>query len=318
MKLSEKERTILAHCLTDAGKTNKELSSLTGYKSHTVHYTLHKLKDRGVIHPVALINLSPFGYTEYGVYFSLKTASFDIRKQVLNRFLDSKHVPWAVDLGGEYQYALAYRATNILDVISMFDSITEEFGNVFFNKSIHIRIFVTLYSRKYFDQKAQCKELTIHQTKNIVPYDEIDMKILRLIEMDGSLSSYDLEQKISVPASTIKTRIKKMEHNNVIVGHTYGFDHTKAGTHLYELLIFTNTFDKKFVKQLEKFSKEEPNIIHFLQGVGEWDFEIGVEVDKSEEVTFVTQKLYTEFGNEIIAIKVLPIFRYLKFSLCTF
>ncbi|PIR04571.1 MAG: hypothetical protein COV59_00395 [Candidatus Magasanikbacteria bacterium CG11_big_fil_rev_8_21_14_0_20_39_34] len=318
MKLSEKEKSILSHCLTDAKKTNDELATLTGYKSHTVHYSLHKLKEQGIIHPVSLINLSPFGYTEYAVYFSLKTENTHIRTQVLNTFLDSENVPWAIELGGEYQYALAYRATNILDVIDMFDSITEQFGNVFFNKSIHIRIFVTLYSRKYFNTKAKSKALTIHQTKNTVHYDNLDIKILRLVEMDGSLSSYDLEKKLSVSASTIKSRLKKLEEHSVIVGHTYAFNHLKAGTHLYDLLIFTNTFDKKFVDKMKKFSEEEPNIIHFLQGVGEWDFEIGIDLEKSEDVTLITQKLYTEFGTEIISIKVLPIFRHLKFSLCTF
>ncbi|MCB9798801.1 Lrp/AsnC family transcriptional regulator [Candidatus Nomurabacteria bacterium] len=316
MKLSAKEKKVLAYSMMNAKMSVRELAKQTGYKSHNITYTLSKLKQSGIIHQVALVNLCPFGYTEYGVYFSLQTPDSATRKKILDRFLDSQDVPWVIELGGEYQYALAFRAKSVIDVTDMMDNVSEEFGNVFLHKSIHVRLFVTLYTRKFFSPNVPLMKPTIFETRTHVPHDDLDLRIAYALEKNGGLSSYDISKLLQQPPSTIKKRIKKLEANKVIAGNIYAYDHVKGGTQMYELFLLCNTSDKTMRKKLQSFSEKHPNVVHFLQGVGEWDFELGIDVEKNEDVTLITEEIYKQFGNEITSMKVLPIFSLPKiFSL---
>lgn len=83
---------------------------------------------------------------------------------------------------------------------------------------------------------------------------------------------------------------------------------------MFEVLIYAKSITKNLRNEIFNFSKAHPNIAYFLHCIGEWDFELGVEVEKAEEINGVVKKLYERFGKDLATVKILPLFRSLKLS----
>ena len=71
MKLNPKDREILAAAELQGSATVAELGKLTGYRQHTVRYSLDRFKEQGLIRRRCYVNLFSLGYSYYILYFSL-------------------------------------------------------------------------------------------------------------------------------------------------------------------------------------------------------------------------------------------------------
>ena len=56
--------------------------------------------------------------------------------------------------------------------------------------------------------------------------------------------------------------------------------------------------------------------MYLVQGIGEWDFEIGVEVVRNAQMTDIINAVYRELGDKIVNVRALPQIRYMKSALC--
>src|SRR5690348_14912802 len=59
--------------------------------------------------------------------------------------------------------------------------------------------------------------------------DEMDRRLLNLLQADGRASVVDLAKRLNVPRTTIVGRMKRLEGDGVILGYTTRVDHAKLG-----------------------------------------------------------------------------------------
>jgi Lrp/AsnC family transcriptional regulator for asnA, asnC and gidA len=65
--------------------------------------------------------------------------------------------------------------------------------------------------------------------KKIAEIDELDFKILKLLEEDGRLAFMDIAKKLRLSESTIRKRVKALKENGVIKRFTVEIDPAKIG-----------------------------------------------------------------------------------------
>jgi len=65
--------------------------------------------------------------------------------------------------------------------------------------------------------------------KKIAEIDELDLKILKLLEEDGRLAFLDIAKKLRLSESTIRKRVKALKENGVIKRFTVEIDPAKIG-----------------------------------------------------------------------------------------
>ena len=122
--------------------------------------------------------------------------------------------------------------------------------------------------------------------------DEKDIKILRLIQEDSSRSCRELSKIIGLPASTIYSRIKRLEKEGYIKGYQAILDEEKLG---YNVRAFILASYKSGVVSQENVAREIASLPQ-VQGVyiiaGEWDILIEViEKDVNSLGEFVVNRL---------------------------
>lgn len=61
----------------------------------------------------------------------------------------------------------------------------------------------------------------------MIPLDETDIQILRLLQQNAKMSVRDLAQQIHLSATPVHNRIRRMEEAGIIQGYTTNIDFTK-------------------------------------------------------------------------------------------
>jgi Lrp/AsnC family leucine-responsive transcriptional regulator len=75
--------------------------------------------------------------------------------------------------------------------------------------------------------------------------DEMDLKILKLLEKNGRMSHEDIGKNLNLSRPAIHQRISKLEQNNIIKGYSADIDWSRTGQ-VIRALIFINVQTKNF------------------------------------------------------------------------
>ena len=317
MKLSDKERLLLAAIEHQADLPVPVIQKQTKLQAHTIRYFLSRLKERQIILGQSpFINLYPLGYTDYTIYFSLSAQSQQLSQNIIKRLLDSKSISWVAKVGGEYQLGIAICTKRVEDVSKLIASIEKDFGDFFHQKSISVRLNFNAFGRKYLSSKFKsARTLTMRQLSDeLVTIDALDQQILSGLSNLEYSSDRHLARLLNIPFATLIRRLQRLKAVGIIAGYIYRFNLSQHEIQTYRLLIYARGTGADFAKELYKYASEHPQILHMIECIGAWDYELGIEVQYSEQVTELIQSLYQRFGQKINEVKMLQIFKHLKYS----
>ncbi len=314
MKLSPKEATALAAAELRPQASMKLLRKESGLREHTLRYALHRLQTRGVCTPLPFINLHRLGFTILNVFFSVGSQRKATNDALLRAFLAVPEVVWVGEFGGEYQYGIAICTPQIGAAHELITAFSAKFKNVFFDKAVSVQYATTVFPRRYLSTKRfSAKPLVCRFTREQTNLDELDRRILEAVATPGNISNRQLAQKLGIPASTVDLRMRKLQERNVIEGQLMAVDCTRYGYQSFKLLIYSKGVDSQVSLALQKFCDRNPFVTYLIECLGNWDYEIGIEVAQTEQVTGIMQEIYEEFGSAVSNVKLLAKFKDIKF-----
>lgn len=306
MTLSENELTELAVVELHADLSLAEIRKQTNHRSHTIRYTLKKLEDRGVISKAPFIDVYPLGYTAHAIFFSIAPSPSLSKEKFLASLQANPNVQWLAELGGDYQYVATLFVRHPLEIQQFFDSINQNFGAILFQKTISTRLSFTQFNRKYFGGKPDSLTFgsTIPQTIN-----EADHQLL---------SSMANNTKLYIPQSTFRARKTRLKEKHLLLGEFYQINASAMGMQTYEVLLSAKGASQTLRESLFAFAKSHKYIVHFVSCLGEWDYEIGIEVPDGQTLLSTLQEITEKFGDQLVSMKTLSLFQNLKYSLYPF
>lgn len=311
MKLTDKEARILALVELEPDMSLEVLHQQTGYAPHVIRYTLHKLQMEGVLRRLTFIDMFSLGYEDYGLYFSVGALEKKQQTELLAELERSPYVTWLVELGGDFQYCAAVYAKHVFEFREYIHQLSEQFAQLFFHKSFSARVRLTRFNHTYLapDIARVSHSTPVRHTASI---DEQDKRILQTLNDHPDWSRRQSADALRIPFSTFRERVKRLEEQDVLRGSLYMIDPSKIGMHAFQLLVYARGMSSHLNQEIARFAETHPNIVYFVECIGEWDFEVGVEVQDPQQVRELVQALYERLGTELIMIKVSSVFRCLK------
>ena len=313
MKLSSKESLVLAAAELRALAPAAVLRKETGLRDHTVRHALNRLKQRGICATVPFINLHRLGYTTINLFFTVSAAKRSTHLALLKAFQETPEVVWVGEFGGEYQYGIAICTLHFSKALETIASLSARFHSLLFAKAVSIQFGFSVYARRYLSpRKMKAPPVRGRVGGEIVEIDETDRAVLTTLATPGDRSHRDIAKALGMPASTVDLRVKRLTEKGVVAGYILGIDCTKYQYQAYKLLIYSRGSNPKISAQLQAFCERSANATYLIECLGEWDYEMGLEVGSHEEVSRIMQEIFEEFGSELNTIKVLSKFRDLK------
>jgi DNA-binding Lrp family transcriptional regulator len=262
-----------------------------------------------------MVNLAPAGYIYSGIYFSTALTKKQRVSSLLKSLYSLPEIVWFAEIGGAFQYGLAFCVPSIFDSYALLEGLAREHPGLFRRKTHVIQVSMTRFNRRYFSS-FESKNAAISMSAKSEGYvlDEDDRAILSNIT-EGNWSSYrELARSIDMPIATMNARLERLRTRGILAGDTYDINVSALGVTTQKLLIFTDGLDPEFAQALGSFSASHRNVTQMYQCLGDWDFELNVEVFLPSDVTTLIGELYDRFGDRIRAIEVITKYRDLKIS----
>ncbi len=119
--------------------------------------------------------------------------------------------------------------------------------------------------------------------------DEVDMKILRLLQENAFTSYEEVGASVGLAESTVRYRVKKLQELGVILGFTCAIDLRKLG---FDLMVFANIDVEPGKEKLaaQKLAKV-PNIIGLFAVSGGSDLVSIIVARSNDELAQIAEKV---------------------------
>jgi Lrp/AsnC family leucine-responsive transcriptional regulator len=181
----------------------------------------------------------------------------------------------------------------------MKDFFTKYESNIGNYISFSVEESMTYFYKLLSGQESEKNKKNKEKKSKKYSLDEIDWKILNLLNENAKVSYAELSQKIKLTANAIKKRIKSMEEAGIIAGYTISIDIRKLGYEWYTLNLNLAKFGEETEKKLKSFFRMHKKVIFYCRDNGVWEYDIGLFAKNSLELREFINELRTKFSEEI-------------------
>jgi len=119
--------------------------------------------------------------------------------------------------------------------------------------------------------------------------DELDVAILRRLNADARKSFRDIARELRVSISTISNRVKRLEHEGIILGYIPVLDEKKLG---YDVLaVIGIRISKGKLLEVQRKIGREDKVVDVYDVTGEYDSVIIARVRNTKELDAFIKRL---------------------------
>lgn len=317
--LTARERAVLSVVEFEPTLSAMKIAQLVRSTGSAVAYTLRTLIEKKIISHRVIIDYNKLGFVNFAIFFCLEVGTIAQHKKLLAFLSSHTQVAWLGSLTGEYQYGLAFFARSIHDVHSLLLTASEKYGVAFAHKTIVPRVSMTLYPRSYLDSKiAKRSGVLIKSDSDHITLSESDHVILRALANGSYGSLRDIARLTGYTPSKVERHLKTLEKDGVIAKRILAINSEALGVHSFRLLLQLNHISVATKVALQNFCNKSHQVVLFTESLGEWDYELDVEVSAPAEVATITRQLYEVCGGDLRRIQTLSELEDIKFSLYPF
>ncbi len=128
-----------------------------------------------------------------------------------------------------------------------------------------------------------------------VPLDDLDRKILSLLQQDVSLSLDEIAKKLNASKTPVWNRIRKMREAGVITGEVAILDPDKIGLEAcFFVLIRTAEHDAAWLERFLNAVRARPEVLEAHRLAGDIDYILKVRVPNARAFDIFYQSLIRE------------------------
>jgi len=300
--LDVKDKKIIYYLDLDARQSFSTLAKKVGLHKDVVTYRVHKLVEKGIIHFLTIINEHKLGMNYLRFCLSYQYTTPEIKKEIVEYFVKNKYTVAVHTSEGQCDLIVILGVKNtpaFYDIwYRIFSKYRDNFSHQIFSiycKTIEYR-YTFLLDR---NEQGNDSRILFNRTddEKFVKIDEVDMKILQLLNKNARMPTIELAEKLHTTALTITYRIKKLVQSRIILGFRVALDYSKLGYHFYTVNLEIKDFSK--IKQIVKYFESNPNLVGQIMVLGQMDLEFLFFLKNIEELEDIMNGLSSRFPQVI-------------------
>lgn len=322
--LSDTERAVLNYFALDAHSPVSNAARALRLHTHTVHYTLKRLRERGIIVGIApYLDLFRHGVVAAGVFFNLEARPGSVQERILTEIRTLPDLSWLARLGGRFQLCATLRCVSLRELTTGISKLRECAEGAIRDEAIVLRVGAKLYGRRYL---GKAKDL--RNAASQIGYGEEDRKPnpsaialpgtdLALLKHLTKLSSGEISEvarTAQLSISTVNRRLRELEKAGTIRGYVLQVRSSALGMRSYRICIAVRGAIAVARKALHAFCAEHVEVLQLEESLGEWHFELEVETLDGLAVDRLRSLLLSECGAVIQKTELVEIFEHLHYN----
>jgi DNA-binding Lrp family transcriptional regulator len=317
MRVTDKEKNILACLQHDANLTIPDVAKMLRVKEHAVRYALGRLIDGGIIlGKIPFIDMYRLGYVDYTFGISLAPAKSLAHERFVSQLVASRSVSWVAATTGSSQLAFSFLGKHPSEVHKFLDQICNKSTVHLLHQGLTVRLGFTALGRRFLssNRKIKIKTFSYGDEPSSVTIDEIDHKILSGLSNFSHSSDRKLAKSLVIPLTTFERRVRRLEEVGVIRGYICRYNFSELNQSGYKVRIVVRGDRQAAVSIVKRIAERESCVVNYSIGLGAWDFEFTVEFSEKRELFPFTKLVTEQLGDLLASISTLQIFENIKYS----
>ena len=315
--LDKLDRRLLRELDVNSRQSFAELSKKLRVPAETVRYRMNSLIEREIIEgSLTLIDSGKLGNSYYKVVLKLYNVTESQVLSIIDVLVKHPAVNWVARTDGLYDIAFTIRIQQIIELSDFIDRLKEHYRKYILRMSIAVNIAVEFAVRDFLiSQSRLSKVVSYTAPKAQIRPDEIDLGLLRALSNDTRRSGASLAEISKLSVESTLQRVRKLEKSGVIVRYTILPNLNKLGILNYYVFLYFSQASRKRIEEFESYCRQEIHIVYFIKALGEWDYELNIEVEDLERYRSVMMNLTREFWDIVRDYSSLPVAKLYKFTI---
>lgn len=288
MKMDELNKSILGLLRYDAGMTVETMASKLKVHKNTITARIKKLEEEGVIRSYSYkINYQKLGYKIGVVFFGIVKNSPDMQERLYNDIVSIPQVEAVLVVTGKYNIIGTMWAQDMEEAYEVINKVKTNPCIIDLRFNI-----ITKMHKRFIDFNPFMKKIPqppkAASKGKMKPLNELDCRILKELEKDSKPLA-TIARLLNVSPNTIKTRVKKMQKDGVLLNKTANFDIQKLGYVQFWILRLRLGHDADHDAVVKKILAI-PQIFDVRSLSGEYDIDVVFLARDNDEYVEVLRK----------------------------
>lgn len=313
--LGQKEKKILYALEANSRATFKAIAQTTKIHPETVKYAFYQLKKHNILRScIAIIN--PDKHLQiHSLYIKLQKATTKRKEQIIAFLQQNKNISWIAELQGNYDLAIIIQSRSTQDLNDTLNTVYRFFGKEILKRNLCINSRGEFLTRDYLihKQRQQQKPLSYEQPTE-EQLDELDKAICQALAKDARTSALQLAKDNDIAVDTAIRRIRRLEQQHIIQGYTILIDNKALEQTQYKLAITLQDYTPTTKTTIKELARTNNRVIAIIETLGEWDLEIDLEVENTEQLRTFLNQLIDKVPNTIQDYQTIEIVTMRKFN----
>jgi DNA-binding Lrp family transcriptional regulator len=313
-KIDKKDLKLIYHLLINSRKPFSVLGKKLRLSRKVVEYRINRLEKEGVIlnYPT-VIQTTTLGWGLCRFYYTFQFVSPEQKKEIIEYFINSDIVTLVAELEGCYDLQVNVYVTSLrtfkhpskyhnlfLKYTSFYDQTQKKFRKYFDEQTMTVYNKNDLFSPIIFlsDKNLKPTYTTRSPSFKEVQIDELDYEILKKLAVNARIPTVKLAKELNVTTTTVKSRIKRLIDEKVIMEFSARIDASKTEFRVYNIEINLKDYEKKYkiIEYLRKYQNISEINESFGQGV---DLDCGFILKNITELQDIINDLSSKFPEAI-------------------
>jgi len=317
LKLTEKDRKILAELDHDARTPDSQISKRVKLSKQVTNYRIKNLTKKGIISNFyTVIDVGKLGFSSHYVFLQLQSITESEETKLMEKLKGKEYVGWLVNGTGRWDAVVLIYSKSTLEFNNYLNDLLSACGD-----KVHDYIFTTLISAehlgyKFFGPKAQDKALQTEKA-SLFTLDKKDKEILRMLSQNARLSSVEISAKTNLPVHSVRYRLKELRKKGIIEAFKPKVEVNKLGLQWHLLLIQFTIKEESRKKEFVSYCEKNKNVYYVTNTIGNYNLMLDIHVKSTEEFKRVLLDLKEKFSDVIKLYESIIIFEEYKIDYFT-
>ena len=268
----------------------------------TVRYRVQSLLRDGVIQNLqTVIDGGKLGFYYYKIFFKFYNVNETAVEMVTRYLCEHEAVNWVVRVDGTYDISITVRVSNPIELSNLIDEVRRRYSTQIHRWVYSVNIRMEFLTRDYLSgaKKKRSAGGSYSAYEEAYRLDKTNWEIVRRLASDSRASAVDIAKGLAISSDAVLLRIKQLERDQVIVRYGLVLDNAKLSQLNYYVLIYLSYFSPKREQAFVEHCRKKPNIVYLIRALGEWDYELSIEVKTIQEYRELMMDLTREFSDII-------------------
>jgi len=317
VKLDLKDKRLLYQLSRNCRISDTQLAKKVQVSKNTIKYRIKRLEKLGIIRKFSTVtNIGRINLDTFTLLIKFNEDIYE-KKEIMEYFKKHPHVNWAATLSGQWDifaeiiYKDNFHLQKIVnEIINRFGTQINMYQTFLSQDTLRVEHLIRDFYKEINPEPVVQKE----RKGKIIHLEQNDKKILYELNQDSRQNILSISKKIGLSVDTIKSRIKKLVNNGIIIKFFAEVNLKDLGYTQYLYTIKVKNFGPK-VEELKRTLANNENVTYAFRDTNGYNIVAVITFRDTDEIDHLFRSIRKKFSDIIHNQEYLLIKEHIKFDL---